>query len=97
MAINLALCLTFFHFVGINAARVVLTLYALALGAHASSVGVVGGMFYVFPLLLSWPIGTAADRFGARGLLLAGAAIGACALLLPFSSACCRCCMWRLP
>jgi Arabinose efflux permease len=84
VAIHLALALTFFHFVGINAARVVLTLYALALGAHASSVGVVGGMFYLFPLLLSWPIGAAADRLGSRGLLLAGAVIGAFALLLPY-------------
>lgn len=84
MAIHLALALTFFHFVGINAARVVLTLYALALGAHASAVGVVGGMFYLFPLLLSWPIGAAADRRGPRGLLLIGAVTGACALLLPY-------------
>lgn len=84
MPILLTLSLVFFHFTGVNAARVVLSLYALELGAPSSSVGVLGGMFYLFPLLLSWPIGAAADRHGARGLLLTGASIGACALLLPY-------------
>jgi MFS family permease len=83
VAIRVALALTFFHFVGINAARVVLSLYALTLGAHESAVGVLGGMFYLFPLILSWPIGAAADRHGPRGLLLAGGVVGTLALLLP--------------
>lgn len=82
--IYLTHALFFFSFVTINAARVVLTLYALALGAPASSVGVLGGLFYVFPLLLSWPIGAAADRHGARGLLIAGSLVGTVALLLPY-------------
>jgi MFS family permease len=82
--IVLALTLCFFNFVGFNAARVVLTLYALDLGAPTSAVGVLGGMFYLFPLLLSWPIGSAADRYGARGLLLTGAVIGTSAMLVPY-------------
>jgi MFS family permease len=84
MAIPVALALTFVAFVALNAARVVLTLYALTLGAPASSVGVLGGMFYVFPLLLSWPIGALSDRVGPRRLLLMGAIAGTTALLLPF-------------
>ncbi|HYH43516.1 MAG TPA: MFS transporter [Burkholderiales bacterium] len=84
MAITLALALTFVAFTALNAARVVLTLYALDLGAPASSVGVLGGMFYVFPLLLSWPIGALADRIGSRRLLLIGALAGTAALLLPY-------------
>lgn len=82
--ILVALSLCFFHFVGINAARVVVTLYALELGAPASAVGVLGGIFYLFPLLLSWPVGAAADRRGARGLLLVGACISIGAFLLPY-------------
>ena len=77
MAIALAFCLTFIAFTALNAARVVLTLYALTLGAPASSVGVLGGMFYLFPLLLSWPIGALSDRVGA--------VTGTAALLLPYS------------
>ncbi|MGZ5095004.1 MAG: MFS transporter, partial [Burkholderiales bacterium] len=84
MAILFALTLAFVAFVALNAARVVLTLYALTLGAPASSVGVLGGMFYLFPLLLSWPIGALSDRIGPRRLLLIGAITGTGALLLPY-------------
>jgi MFS family permease len=82
--IYLTHALFFLSFVTINAARIVLTLYALALGASSSAVGVLGGVFYLFPLLLSWPIGAAADRYGPRKLLLAGAIIGTGALVLPY-------------
>lgn len=82
--IYLTLALTFFNFVGANAARVVLTLYALELDAPASTVGLLGGLLYLFPLLLSWPIGMLADRAGARGLLLFAAACAAASLTLPY-------------
>lgn len=84
MAIHLTLALTFFNFVGSNAARVVLTLYALELGAPASAVGVLGGLLFLFPLLLSWPVGALADRTGARGLLLFASCCGAVSLVLPY-------------
>ena len=84
MAIHLTLALTFFNFVGSNAARVVLTLYALELGAPASAVGVLGGLLFLFPLLLSWPVGVLADRTGARGLLIFGSCCGAVSLALPY-------------
>jgi MFS family permease len=82
--IAIALALTFIAFTALNAARVVLTLYALTLGAPASSVGVLGGMLYIFPLLLSWPIGALADRIGSRRLLLIGAVTATAALVLPY-------------
>jgi MFS family permease len=63
---------------------VVLTLYALELGAPASSVGLLGGLLFLFPLLLSWPIGAATDRLGARGLLMFGSVCGAASLVVPF-------------
>lgn len=84
MAITITLALCFVAFVAMNAARVVLTLYALTLGAPASSVGVLGGMFYLFPLLLSWPIGAAADRVHPRTLLFIGASCGCVSLLIPY-------------
>ena len=84
MVIRLALALTFFNFVGATAARIVLTLYALEIGAPASAVGVIGGLLFLFPLLLSWPIGALADRLGARGLLLFASACGAASLVLPY-------------
>ncbi len=84
MAIHLSLALTFFLFTGLNAARIVLTLYSLELGASASVVGILGGLFYLFALLLSWPIGALADRAGGRRLLLFAAACGTGALVLPY-------------
>jgi MFS family permease len=83
-AIHLALALTFFNFVGTAAARVVLTLYALELGAPASAVGILGGLLFLLPLLLSWPIGAAADRMGGRPLMMFGSACGAASLAIPF-------------
>lgn len=84
MVIYLALALTFFNFVGATAARIVLTLYALEIGAPASAVGVIGGLLFLFPLLLSWPIGALADRVGARSLLLIASGCGAVSLVLPY-------------
>ena len=57
-AVRLALALSYFNFVAASAARVVLTLYALHLEAPAYAVGLIGGLLYLFPLLLSWFIGT---------------------------------------
>ena len=83
-AIHLALALSFFLFTAFGAARIVLTLFALDLGAPASVVGILGGLFYLFALLLSWPIGALADRAGARPLLLFAAACSTAALVLPY-------------
>jgi MFS family permease len=84
VAIRLALALTFFNFVGANAARMLLTLFALELGAPAYAVGLIGGLLYLFPLLLSWPIGMLVDRRGSRGLLTFAAVCGAASLALPY-------------
>ena len=84
MAIRLALALTFFNFVGANAARILFTLFALEMGAPAYAVGLIGGLLYLFPLLLSWPIGMLVDRRGSRSLLTFAAVCGAVSLALPY-------------
>jgi predicted MFS family arabinose efflux permease len=81
--IRLVLAVAFFNFVSQTGARVVLTLYALEQGAPPSSVGVIGGLLFLFPLLLSWPVGILADRKGARSLLLYASAWNAASLLIP--------------
>ena len=83
-AIYLTLALTFFNFTGNNAMRVLLTLYALHLGAPATAVGVIGGLLFVFPVLLSWVVGGLADRKAARKLLLFAATCAAGSLLLMY-------------
>jgi MFS family permease len=82
--VNYALALALFFFTNLAAGRVVLSLYALDLGASAFAVGAILAMFYVFPVLLSWPVGILSDRFGARWLLLAAAAFGAIGLVIPY-------------
>ncbi len=55
------LALSFFAFMPISASRIVLTLYALDLGAPPVAIGALTATFYLFPLLISWPIGTASS------------------------------------
>ena len=80
----LTFALMLFGFGSISSARVAFTLYALELGASASAVGVVVATLYVFPLLISWPVGRYSDRVGSRWLLLVGAVCGTCATLIPY-------------
>jgi MFS family permease len=63
---------------------VLLTLYALNLGAKPLVVGMLAATFSALPMLLSWQVGKLADRFGSRWTLMAGAAGGACGMLLPY-------------
>lgn len=77
MPLYLTFALAFCGFVNMTAARVVLSLYALDLGAQAYAVGILIAMFYIFPLLLSWSVGALADRFGSRWLLMLGSFAGA--------------------
>ena len=84
MPLYLTFALAFCGFVNMTAARVVLSLYALDLGAQPYAVGILIAMFYIFPLLLSWPVGALADRFGSRWLLMVGSFAGACGLLVPY-------------
>jgi MFS family permease len=80
----LTFALMLFGFGSISSARVALLLYALHLGASASAVGILVGSLYVFPLLISWPVGRYSDRVGSRWLLLLGAACGGGAMLIPY-------------
>jgi MFS family permease len=84
MAIFLILALNVLVFIGITAARIIFSLYGLNLGASPAGVGGVMAMLYVFPLLLSWPIGVLSDRFQARWLLAGSTAVGACGMLVPY-------------
>ncbi|MGV3629467.1 MAG: MFS transporter [Betaproteobacteria bacterium] len=83
-AIYLTLALTFFNFTGNNAMRVLMTLYALHLGASATTVGIIGGLLFLFPVLLSWFIGGLADRKAARKLLMFAAICAAVSLLMMY-------------
>ena len=84
MPLYLTFALMFCCFTSITASRVMLSLYALGLGAAPLAVGILFAAFYAFPLLLSWPVGRLADRIGSRWLLLFGACSGICGMSMPY-------------
>ena len=83
MALYLTYALALLSFIGFTSTRMLLSLYALDLGATPFSVGVIGALFWLFPMLLSWPIGAASDRYGSRWLLTAGSVAGVAGLVIP--------------
>ena len=63
--------------------RVVASLFALQLGASAFTIGLLIGVYAVFPLLLGVYSGRISDRYGARRPMLGGIALLALGLVLP--------------
>jgi len=68
----------------VQAGRVLLTLYALKLGAQPFAVGILAATFSVLPMLISWQVGRFSDRFGSRWLLMFGTVVSAFGMLLPY-------------
>ncbi|MCI3951420.1 MAG: hypothetical protein K0R53_917 [Burkholderiales bacterium] len=68
---------------GFGGSRVVVTLYALELGASQFTVGVLMALYALVPMLLAIAIGRLADRVGPRVPMLLGTTGVAVALLLP--------------
>jgi MFS family permease len=84
MPLYFVFSVTLLGFTYLSATRVVLSLYALKLGAGPFAVGALAATIYVFPLLLSWVVGTLADRWGSRWLLFAAMVCGSVGALLPY-------------
>jgi len=82
--IYFVLSLAFLYFTSLLGGRLLLTLYALQLGAQAFAIGSLAATFSAFPMLLAWLAGRLTDRFGARWPLIFGAACCACAMLIPY-------------
>lgn len=84
MSVRFVIALALFNMTSVRAARVVLTLYAIKLGAQPIEIGMLAAAFSVIPILFSWQSGRLADRFGSRWLLLFGIAGSAGGVLLPY-------------
>jgi MFS family permease len=84
MPLYLTYVLALFCYSSVSAARVLLSLYALSLGAQPSAVGLLVATYFAFPLALSWPVGMLCDRIGSRWLLLFGSVCGAGGMLVPY-------------
>src|SRR5688572_32141626 len=68
---------------GFGGSRVVITLYALQLGANQFTVGVLMALYALVPMLFAVAVGRLADRVGARLPMLLGTSGVMLALLLP--------------
>jgi MFS family permease len=64
--------------------RMVASLFAIELGANPLLIGMLISAYSLFPLLLGVYSGRLSDRFGSRRPMLAGTAVLACGLILPF-------------
>src|SRR6187549_2018360 len=84
MPLNLIFAVTLIGFIGVNASRVVLQLYSLELGTTPTQVGMLVALYYVCPLLLSYPAGTWGDRYGPLRPLVFSAICGAGGLMVPY-------------
>jgi MFS family permease len=70
--------------ISVYAAQVVLSLYALKLGASPFAVGLLAATFSIFPMLLAVTAGKLVDRFGARWPMTLGAMGGGLGMLVPY-------------
>jgi MFS family permease len=85
MSIYLTFILAFFTRTSLDTGRVIITLYALKLGAQPFTVGALAAILSVVPTLLSWHVGRFADRFGARWPMMLCTVAGALGMLVPYA------------
>lgn len=69
--------------IGVFAAQIVLSLYALHLGAGPLAVGALAGAFAIFPMSLAVVSGRLIDRYGSRWPMTFGATAGGIGMLIP--------------
>jgi MFS family permease len=84
MSILFTFILSFFIIISMMTGRVIITFYALKLGAQPFTVGVLAAMVSVLPTLLSWHVGRFSDRFGSRWLLLLCTVAGTLGMLISY-------------
>lgn len=84
MAIWLIVLVTALTHTSFKGSKVLISLYAIELGANPFEIGVLFAMYSMFPIVLSIYAGRVADRFGARAPMVFGACGLSAGLLLPF-------------
>lgn len=83
MAIVLVLLLSAVMFISMKGSRVLMTLFALELGAGPLETGMLFAVYGLFPFLLAVRAGRIADQFGNRALMYIGLSTFAVSLILP--------------
>jgi MFS family permease len=84
MNIKLVYVIVLCNMLSYRGSKVLISLYAIELGAAQIYIGTLIAMYAVFPLLLALFAGKLTDRLGVRAPMLCGSAGVAAGLLLPF-------------
>ena len=74
MNIVTVLLIVMFNMSSFRASKVLVSLYAIELGASQFIIGVMIAMYSLLPMLLALQVGKLADRFGARVPMMVGSA-----------------------
>jgi MFS family permease len=85
MNIATVLLIVMFNMSSFRASKVLVSLYAIELGASQFIIGVMIAMYSLLPMLLALQVGKLADRLGARVPMMIGSAGVALGLLLPWA------------
>lgn len=80
---NLCYLLGVLSYTSMSGARLVMSLYAIELGAQPFEVGALIAVMQAMPFIFSLPIGRAADRHGTRWLIAGGFSFLVVAMVLP--------------
>jgi MFS family permease len=84
MSIYFVYALSLLNGTSLFATRVVLSLYALSLGAEPFTIGLLAATFSIFPMLLAVTAGKLIDRFGPRWPMTLGAIGSGLGMLVPY-------------
>ncbi|MFN7087575.1 MAG: MFS transporter, partial [Burkholderiales bacterium] len=84
MAIYLIILVTVLTHTSFKGSKVLISLYAIDLGANPLAIGVLFSMYSLFPVFLSVYAGKLSDRLGFRPPMLFGACGLLSGLLLPY-------------
>ncbi|MBI3067332.1 MAG: MFS transporter [Betaproteobacteria bacterium] len=76
--------ITLCNMASLRASKVLVTLFAIELGANPFGIGVLVAMYSVFPMLLALHAGRLSDRFGVVVPMTLGSFGAACGLLVPY-------------
>jgi MFS family permease len=85
MAFYLVLVVTLLNHISFKGSKILISLFAIDLGATPMTIGVAFAMYSVFPVFLSVYAGKVSDRLGFRWPMIFGSIGLLCGLLLPYA------------
>lgn len=84
LSIYFVYALSLLNGIGVFAAQILVSLYALNQGASHLSIGLLAASFSMFPMLLAVAAGRLVDRFGVRWPMTCGATTGGIGMLIAY-------------